>query len=200
MRTKTTKTKSNLSKQVGALEQDLLKKQAELAKLRKKMPQEEVPDYTLKGPSSKSIKLSQLFGDKEDLIVIHNMGTSCSYCTMWADGINGVVQHLQDRAGLVLVSPDSPKVQGEFAKQRGWKFKMVSDEGSSFSKDLNFAVEKDGKTYAHPGVSTFHKKPDGTIVRIAKAPFGPGDAFCSPWHFFDLLAKGVNGWEPKYKY
>ncbi len=200
MKAKTSATSKALTKQISVLEKELLKKQAQLVKLRKKMPIEEIEDYTLKGPSNKSVKLSHLFGDKEDLIVIHNMGTSCSYCTLWADGFNGVMHHLEDRAGLVLVSPDSPKVQAEFAKQRGWKFKVVSNAGSTFSKDMNFSIEKDGKSYAQPGVSTFHKKPDGKIVRIAKAPFGPGDTFCSPWHFFDLLAKGANGWEPKYKY
>jgi len=45
---------------------------------------EEVADYqmaTLHGP----VRLSELFAGKADLIVIHNMGTTCPNCTLWAD-------------------------------------------------------------------------------------------------------------------
>lgn len=189
-----------LVKKVSTLEKELMKQQQQLVEMKKKLAPEEVKDYTLKGPNGKYVKLSEIFGDKEDLIVIHNMGTSCTYCTMWADGFNGIANHLEDRAAFVLVSPDSPKTQATFAKQRGWKFKMYSNEGSTFAKDMGFSVEEDGKAYAQPGVSTFHKTPQGKIVRVAKAEFGPGDVFCSTWHLFDLLAKGANGWEPKYKY
>ena len=28
------------------------------------------------------VRLAELFGDHEDLILIHNMGVSCSYCTL----------------------------------------------------------------------------------------------------------------------
>lgn len=190
----------DLSKKISALEKELMKKQQQLVEMKKKLTPEEVKDYALRGPSEKTVKLSEMFGDKEDLIVIHNMGTGCSYCTMWADGFNGIAHHLEDRAAFVLVSPDSPKTQAAFAKQRDWKFKMYSNEGSTFAKDMGFSVEKDGKAYAQPGVSTFHKTSKGKIVRIAKAGFGPGDIFCSTWHLFDLLAKGANGWEPKYRY
>jgi predicted dithiol-disulfide oxidoreductase (DUF899 family) len=37
-----------------------------------------------------SLRLSQLFGTKRDLLVIHNMGRSCPNCTLWADGFNGI--------------------------------------------------------------------------------------------------------------
>jgi predicted dithiol-disulfide oxidoreductase (DUF899 family) len=200
MKTKKSAMSRKLTKRISTLEKALLKKQAELVKLTKKLHGEVVEDYKLYGPGNKSVKLSQLFGDKEDLIVIHNMGTGCSYCTMWADGFNGLVPHLEDRAALVLVSPDAPKVQAAFARQRNWKFKMYSSEGSAFAKDMGFSIEKNGENHALPGVSTFHKTSTGKILRIAKAWFGPGDAFCSVWHFFDLLARGANGWEPKYKY
>jgi predicted dithiol-disulfide oxidoreductase (DUF899 family) len=63
-----------------------------------------------------SVQLSDLFGEHEDLIVIHNMGVSCPYCTLWADGFNGLIRHLEDRAAFVMVSPDPPDIQKEFAK------------------------------------------------------------------------------------
>ena len=40
-----------------------------------------------------------------------------------------------------------------------------------------------------PGVSTLRKNDDGSIERIGVSMFGPGDNFCSVWHFFGLLEK-----------
>src|SRR5262249_45707772 len=69
---------------------------------------EAVKDYTFQSAGGGSVRLSELFGDKADLFVIHNMGQSCPYCTLWADGFNGAYAHLSNRAALVLSSPDSP--------------------------------------------------------------------------------------------
>ncbi len=67
---------------------------------------EEVQDYAFATPQGKA-RLSALFGDKDTLFVIHNMGTTCAHCTMWADGFNGVFEHLRDRAAFVVSSPDT---------------------------------------------------------------------------------------------
>lgn len=40
----------------------------------------------------------------------------------------------------------------------------------------------------------------GKIFRVASAPFGPFDPFRGAWHLFALLADGVDGWSPKYRY
>lgn len=156
----------------------------------------EINDYTLLGPGEKKTKLSNLFGNKKDLIVIHNMGTSCPYCTMWADGFNGVLQHIKDRAAFAVTSPDSPQKQKAFAKKRGWKFRMYSTQGSTFAKDTGFE-NNNGCT---PGVSTFHKDNKGKIYQVGKTGFGPGDHFCSVYHLFRLLGHKADNWEPKFKY
>lgn len=158
-------------------------------------PRESVPDYTFSTEEGK-VKLSELFGDADDLIVVHNMGRSCSYCTLWADGFNGVVQHLNDRAPFVVVSPDPPSVQKQFASSRGWTFRMVSCEGTDFAKDMG--VEPEPGSY-WPGISTFRKTGDG-VERVAFTFLGPGDPFCSVWHIFDMLAEGAAGWQPKFDY
>ena len=72
----------------------------EIAAIRKRMrtaqaggEPEEVADYplaTLQG----TMRLSELFAGKADLILIHNMGTICPNCTLWADGLNGIYHHL----------------------------------------------------------------------------------------------------------
>jgi predicted dithiol-disulfide oxidoreductase (DUF899 family) len=155
---------------------------------------EPVADYVFSTPDG-PVKLSALFGDKQELFVIHNMGKGCAYCTLWADGFNGVQHHLRDRAGFVVSSPDSPEVQQEFAASRGWLFPMVSHAGSSFAEDMGY--RRDGKFW--PGVSVFRKQENG-IVRISDTGLGPEDEFCIVWSFLDLLAIDSAGWRPRYSY
>jgi len=188
------KTKA-LAKKIRKLEGKLSAQHQKLAALKRKAPREPVEDYTLQTPGG-PVKLSALFGRHRDLIVVHNMGRSCRYCTMWADGFNGVFPHLADRAAFAVVSPDAPGVQQKFAASRGWRFPVASGQGSTFIKDMGFLPAPDEPM---PGVSTF-RRTGRKIVRVASAPFGPFDPFCAVWHLFALLAEGVNDWEPQYRY
>ena len=52
---------------------------------------------------------------------------------------------------------------------------------------MGYDFIKDGKHNYWPGVSVFEKSADGTIRRVAKDFFGPGDFYCNIWHFLDLL-------------
>ena len=78
-----------MSTKIVELEREVFEKQQLLAQLKRERDAEPVDDYELSGPAGK-VRLSELFGDKNDLIVVHNMGKSCPYCTLWADGFNGV--------------------------------------------------------------------------------------------------------------
>ncbi|MEM7025569.1 MAG: DUF899 family protein [Pseudomonadota bacterium] len=161
--------------------------------LQRSIEPQEVEDYVLNDGAE--VRLSSLFGDKDHLFVIHNMGAACSYCTLWADGFNGVLPHLEDRAAFVLCSPDSPKEQREFADSRGWRFRMLSYQGSSFAEDMGYYGEHGWM----PGVSVFTRK-NGKIVRVSDSHFGPGDDYCGIWHLFDLIPEGADGWQPQYSY
>jgi predicted dithiol-disulfide oxidoreductase (DUF899 family) len=88
---------------------------AKIRELQAGIEPEAVADYVFSTPSG-PVRLSELFGDKNELFVIHNMGKACAYCTLWADGFNGVQHHLRDRAAFVVSSPDSPQAQQEFAR------------------------------------------------------------------------------------
>lgn len=174
----------------------------QIAAIRKKMratqasaQPEEVRDYQFATPEG-PVRLSALFGDNDDLIVIHNMGTSCPYCTLWADGYNGIYPHLANRAAFVVSSPDPPAAQRKFARGRGWKFPMVSHQGTSFAADMGYRSKERGWL---PGVSVFRR--DGArILRVSDAGSSPGDDFCALWHLLDLLPGGAGGWAPKFQY
>lgn len=167
----------------------------EMRKVQQAIEPEAVKDYsfaTLEGET----RLSALFGAKDDLIVVHNMGRSCPYCTLWADGFNGVYPHLANRAAFVVTTPDPPEVQREFATSRGWRFPMVSHQGSSFATDMGYGSAELGW---RPGLSVFRRE-GGRILRVSDTAMGPHDDFCSVWHFFDLLPGGAEGWRPKFRY
>jgi len=186
---------SDLRRDVERLEEDILQKSKQLAALKRGLPREPVKDYVLAGWDG-PVSLSALFGEKSDLIVIHNMGKGCRYCTLWADGFNGVWRHLADRAGFVVSSPDSVETQKAFAASRAWTFPMVSGHGSTFIEDMGFRGEKSWM----PGVSTFHRIAGGGPERVAWSSFGPFDPFCGVWHLIALLADGEKEWQPKYQY
>ncbi len=192
----TVKTDGKIEQEIGALEKEMLEMKKKLAELKRGLPRKEISDYDLIGRDGQTVKLSEMFGSHDELILIHNMGKGCPYCTLWADEFNGALGHLENRASFALVSPDDHNVQKEFASGRGWKFRMYSGKGSSFIKDMGF--ERTEGSYS-PGVSTFLKE-DGKIFRTAKDFFGPHDNYCGVWHIFDLLPRGINEWQPKFSY
>jgi predicted dithiol-disulfide oxidoreductase (DUF899 family) len=167
----------------------------EMLALRAASEPEEVRDYTfatLQGP----VRLSDLFGPRRDLIVIHNMGASCPYCTLWADGYNGIYHHLVERAAFAISSPDPPGVQQAFAAERGWRFPMVSHLATTFAADMGYRSDSGGFL---PGISVFQK--DGSrILRVSDTPCDGGDDFCALWRLFDLLPDGAQGFRPQLHY
>lgn len=74
-------------------------------------------------------RLSTLCGEHDDLLFVGDMGRTCAYCTLRADGFVGLLPHLTRRATFALLTPDAPEAQRAFAASRGWPFVMVSDPG-----------------------------------------------------------------------
>ncbi len=200
MGTNMTEIHTEIDREIEALQLEVDAAKQRLTEARRRRPKELVQDYVFQDFEGKDVRLSELFGDKDDLIVIHNMGTGCSSCTMWADGFNALEPHLSDRAAFVLTSPDKPEVQKRFAAKRNWRFRMLSAHDNSFPKDMGFWQTEPPYPGPWPGVSTFRREPDGTIVRIAKAEFGPDDDFCATWPLLELLEGGAKGWDPKFEY
>lgn len=181
-------------KQLEAARKKITALREEMRDVTKAVEPEVVEDYELETSGGK-VTLPDLFAGKDDLIVIHNMGASCSACTMWADGFNGLLDHLQARAAFVVVSPDPPAAQKTFAAGRGWRFPMASHMGGAFAKDMGYG--SNGRW--QPGVSAF-RKVAGKVVRVSDAALGPYDDFNAAWHLFNLFPDGKGAWGPKFKY
>ena len=184
--------------ELQAIQQQIEELKAKLSEARRRRMPEPISDYRFAASTGERVGLSDLFGDKDDLIVIHNMGTGCVYCTLWADGFVSMLPHLENRAAFVLVSPDEPARQRAFAESRGWPFRIVSAQGTTFTQDMGYS-EQDG-SHVMPGFSALHKNPDGSIERTGHDQFGPGDDYAPVWRFFDALKGGVGDWGPKYQY
>lgn len=187
------------AEKIKLLQEEIFTKQQELSALKLSQVPEKISNYSFKDKQGNETTLLDLFEDKEELLLIHNMGKACVYCTMWADAFNGMHHIIRDRVKIVLTSPDKVEVMKEFSEARGWTLPIYSYAGSNFANDLGFAHDKNDRRWYSPGVSALILK-DGEIYRTASDSFGPGDVYCAPWHLFNLLPEGNKGWEPKYKY
>ncbi len=165
----------------------------ERAEARRARPPEPVEDWELLSADGAPVRLSQLFGDHRDLIVVHNMGRKCPYCSLWADGLAGFARHWPTRCAFVLCSHDPPSVAKAFAAERGWPYRVVSGVSSGFAKAMGFLNEKGSP---QPGASVFRKRDDGRLERTGRTSFGPGDDYCAVWPLFEMFAGGAGPWEP----
>ena len=165
-----------------------------LEKLRKDAPLVEVKNYTLQ-TSTGTITLRDLFGKKNRLLVIHNMGQGCRWCTSWADALNGVLVHLESQFSVAVVSKDSVDVQRNLAMNRQWKFIMASHGGGEYITEQTVTAGEANS----PGVVTYELK-DDKIFRKNSAEFGPGDAFNPLFHFGTLLGIGAEEFPLQYAY
>ena len=182
------------AEKVRELEMQIYNLGQELHKLRQQVPPEEVSDYpfrTLEGTTT----LSELFAGQDKLMVIHNMGQGCRYCTLWADGINPFLRHLETVLSVVLVSRDEPELQRRFANERGWRFRLASHGGGDYIREQTTIPGQDNV----PGVACYQRR-DGKIYRLGASNFGPGDQHCSLWPLLSLAGFSPENWTPQYTY
>jgi len=177
----------NVEQELAGIEKNIETLRKKKIELNSKLAEMDVKDYTLKDREGKDVKLSEMFRDQNYLILVHNMGKGCSYCTMWADGFKDTYKEIAKKAPFVLVCPDTPEVHKQFADAHGWNYPTYSAAGTDFIFDMGYDFIKEGKHNYWPGVSVFEKLKDGSIKRVAKDYFGPGDFYCNIWHFLDLL-------------
>jgi predicted dithiol-disulfide oxidoreductase (DUF899 family) len=187
-----------------------------VAELRRRLPGDTaVADYVFtEGPRDLAagdepiteVKLSELILAERPLIVMHFMfggaqENPCPMCSMWADGYDGVVRHIEERAGFaVVVAGDLAKFR-EWARGRGWRnVRILSSEGTSFKRDLGTETET-GQPI--PAVSVFTRGDDGAPRHFytGSAFMGPGqfrgmDLLSPVWNFFDLLPEGRGDFMP----
>jgi len=183
-----------MNSEIIKLESQINELTVKLSQLRGKNEGTEINNYdfeTLNG----STTLLDLFGKQNKLLLIHNMGQGCRYCTLWADGLNGFVPHLESTMALALVSKDAPDVQRRFANSRGWRFNMASHGGGEYIREQTVMEGSDNM----PGAVVYERKGDA-IYRKNSCIFGPGDLYCPMWILLGMAGLGENDWTPQFKY
>jgi len=180
--------------EIAELEGQIFEMTKRLAELRAQSPGIEVRNYsfdTLGGQTT----LSDLFGDQDKLLMIHNMGQGCRYCTLWGDGLNGFIQHIESTMALAMVSKDEPELQRRFANSRGWRFQLASHGGGDYIKEQTVMEGADNM----PGAVVYERRGE-LIFRMNSCIFGPGDLYCSIWPLLGMAGIGAQDWTPQFKY
>jgi predicted dithiol-disulfide oxidoreductase (DUF899 family) len=117
----------------------------ELAQQRRELPWVRVEkEYRFDADDGKRA-LAELFDGRSQLLVYHFMfGPSyqagCPTCSSIADGVNGVLPHLNARDATMLFVSQAPleKLQA-YRRRMGWSFPWVSSANSDFNLDLGFS-------------------------------------------------------------
>ena len=180
--------------EISKVEQQIFELTSKLNELRKSSGGDEVRNYAFATISGDTDLLS-LFGDKATLLLIHNMGQGCRYCTLWADGFNGFLTHLESVMSVVLVSKDPPELQRQFANSRDWRFRLASHGGGEYIREQTLMEGTENM----PGAVVYERDGD-KITRKNTCVFGPGDIYCSMWSLLGLAGLGESDWTPQYAY
>ena len=150
----------------------------------------EFPDFTLHTAEGPRL-LSSFAGPHGRLLVIHNMGASCSYCTMWADVLSGCFGLLREEMAVLLVSPDAPDAEAARRELRGWPFEMASDLEGAFTNAAGFMTAEG----TMPGASAYLAEA-GQLRRAGGTFFGPHDRYNPVWPLLALFPGGADSYEP----
>ena len=183
-----------MNSEITALEQQIFELTEKLHGLRKNDSGTKVRNYSFSTQEGET-SLLELFGKHDTLLVIHNMGQGCRYCTLWADGFNGFLPHLESAMSVVLMSKDSADLQRQFANARGWRFRLASHGGGEYISEQSVVDGADNM----PG-AVVYKLHDGVIHRKSSCVFGPGDLYCSAWNLLGLAGISEADWTPQYNY
>ena len=174
---------------------------------------EEIPAPLAAGDASprRKVRLSALFDRPDQTVVLmHFMfgkkqRQPCPMCTLWADGYDGIVPHLEQRVRFAVVVAGDVAAFRDYARSRGWRNLRILSTGDSPVKcDLGFE-EADGAQ--QPGASVFRLGADGRPRHCysMSAMFTPDqfrgmDLLTPFWNFLDLTPEGRGDFMPKRAY
>lgn len=184
----------------------LMQQREQVASLRRALPPGPIiKDYTfadVDGP----VTLSQLSTDPDrPLIVYHFMfgglqESPCPMCSLWADGWNGIAEHMATRVDFALVTQADPAANVALANARGWNnLRWLSAADSDFKTAFG-SMDADGNQW--PFFTVFER--DGDDLRLSwsggahlRDEHWRGVDLLSPvWHLLDLTRSGRGEWMP----
>lgn len=155
-------------------EENALREQIErVAALRRQLPvggeikeDYEFEEIDLADGSSHSIRFSELFGDKSDLLAYSYMfgpdwDDPCPSCTSLIDGIDAVSRHVRQQAELVVIGKATAAQLYDMAKERGWTdLRLLSGEKNNYARDYNAQPGESSESLL-PLMNAFQKDDSG---------------------------------------
>jgi predicted dithiol-disulfide oxidoreductase (DUF899 family) len=184
-----------------------------VAALRRALPHGGIipEDYAFEGRDG-SVRLSQLFGDKDTLIIYSMMfgperERACPMCTAMLTSWEGTARNLREQVALAVTARSPIERLLDFKKERGWQnLQIYSDMKGDCTRA--YVNADDGDV---PGLSIFTRR-DGTVRHFWSGEMSgemadPGqDPRGAPdldplWTILDLTAAGRGAtWYPKLEY
>ena len=136
-------------KQLLAKEKELTRQRDAVSQERRNLPMVKVDkDYLFEG-SDGPVKLRDLFGRHDQLIVYHFMfdpdwEQGCKSCSHFIDNSQGAIVHLTARNTAFAVVSRAPLAKIErFKKRMGWTFPWLSSFGTDFNYDFHVTLDRD---------------------------------------------------------
>jgi predicted dithiol-disulfide oxidoreductase (DUF899 family) len=184
-----------------------------VAALRRALPPGgEIPeDYAFESPHG-AVLLSQLFGDKDTLVIYSMMfgqqrERACPMCTAMLTSWEGTARNLRERVALAVTARSPIERLLEFKKERGWQnLQIYSDTKGDYTRA--YVSAEDGDV---PGLTIFTRG-GGTVRHFWSGEMSPemadlgqdprGAPDLDPlWTVLDLTPAGRGAtWYPKLEY
>jgi predicted dithiol-disulfide oxidoreductase (DUF899 family) len=171
-------------------------------------------DYAFEeGEDARTVRLSQLFGDKQTLVLYGfmygpAMERPCPLCSSMLDGLDGQAPHITQRVALAVAARSPIGRIRAAAAERGWRrLRLISSANNSYHRDY-LGESPSGDQWPMLNVFTRH----GDEIRHAWAselffaPTEPGqdprhiDMLWPLWSVLDLTVAGRGDWRPPLDY
>jgi len=179
-------------------EQELVDKVKEVAARRRILPpggrlkEDYVFQWANDGKVGRSVRFSELFGDKDSLLLYSfmfgpNWDNPCPSCTSLVDGFDRAWYSVTRTAAFAAIAKASPEKINAWAKERGWsQIPLLSGYESTFQKDYGCQGETDDDQQA--AMHAFRKR-DGKIFHFWSAEAGV-DTVWPYWNLMDFTPEG----------
>jgi predicted dithiol-disulfide oxidoreductase (DUF899 family) len=182
-------------------EQELIGKVKSVAEKRRKLPlggqlkEDYVFQWANDGKVGKRVKFSELFADKNTLLIYSwmfgpNWDNPCYSCTSLVDGFDRAWYQVTRDAAFVAIAKASPDRINAWAKKRGWsQMELVSGLESTFQAD--YKCQEDSDDMQLPVMHVF-KRQDGKIFHFwgTQTTANHVDTVWPYWNLMDFTPEG----------
>ncbi|MEM5328119.1 DUF899 family protein [Paraburkholderia sp. JHI2823] len=182
-------------------EQELVDKVRSVANRRRGLPpggqlkEDYVFQWANDGKVGKSVKFSELFGDKETLLLYSfmfgpNWDKPCPSCTSLVDGFDRTWYQVTRHAAFVAIAKAPADRINAWAKQRGWsQIELVSGSGSAYQSDYRCQGDSDDMQW--PVMHVFRRQ-SGKIFHFWGSELSANhvDTVWPYWNLMDFTPEG----------